>query len=280
MGNIIQDIVGKDQKMISYASPEDPLFKRVLINSVELITGRKKIERAYNSLKAMNIKDVTIWHHLFPLLDVSIDFDKNQLDKIPRKGPVVIIANHPFGVIDGLGLGYLLSEIRSDFKLIVNELLCKEELLGKYLLPIDFRETKEALRTNLNTRNESLQILKDRGAIAIFPSGGVATAIKPFSKDVRDLEWKNFIIKMVRRADLTIVPIYFHGKNSQLFQIASHINQSLRYGLLLNEVNNKRGKTIKINIGNPIASVDYQHLKPKDLLQQLRHITLGLCEEE
>lgn len=280
MGNIIQDIVGKDQKMISYTSPEDPLLKRVLINSVELITGRKKIEKAYNRLKEKNINDVTIWHHLFPLLDVSIDFNKEQLDKIPRTGPIVIIANHPFGVIDGLCLGYLLSLIRSDFKLIVNELLCKEELLGKYLLPIDFRETKQALKTNLNTRNQALQILKDQGAIAIFPSGGVATAIKPFSKDVRDLEWKNFIIKMVKRSDLTIVPIFFHGKNSQLFQIASHINQSLRYGLLLNEVNNKRGKTIKINIGEPIASVDYQHLKPKDLLQQLRNITLGLSEEE
>ena len=107
----------------------------------------------------------------------------------------------------------------------------------------------------------------------------MATAVKPFSKDVRDLEWKNFITKMVRREGLTIVPIFFHGRNSQLFQIASHINQSLRYGLLLNEVTNKRGQTIKISIGDSIHSSDYSHMKSKDLLRHLRQVTLGLSDQ-
>ncbi len=276
MGNIITDIVGKDQKMISYASPSDPLFKRVIINSMELITGRNKIEKAYQQLKDMHIDDVTIWHYLFPLLQVSLDFDRAQLEKIPTSGPVVIIANHPFGVIDGLSLGYLLSLIRADFKLIVNEVLCKEELLRKYLLPIDFRQTKEAFNTNIASRNEALSVLKNNGSVAIFPSGGVATSVKPFSKDVKDLDWKNFIVKIIKKRELTIVPIFFHGQNSQLFQIASHINQNLRYGLFLNEVNNKRGKTIKLDIGDPIQSIDYQHLKPKVLLDQLRSITFSL----
>jgi len=97
MGNIIQDIVGRDERMISYTSPSDPLLKRMVINSMELLTGRKKIERAYQTLSEMKIDDVTVWHYLFPLLEVAIDFDKGQLAKIPRKGPLVIIANHPFG---------------------------------------------------------------------------------------------------------------------------------------------------------------------------------------
>ena len=87
MGNIIQDIVGNEEKMISYSSPSDPLLKRMVINSMELMSGRKKIERAYQTLSEMNIDDVTVWHQLFPLLEVAIDFDKGQLAKIPRKGP-------------------------------------------------------------------------------------------------------------------------------------------------------------------------------------------------
>lgn len=276
MNKLINEIVGKDQKMISYASPTDPLPKRLLINSVELITGRRKIEKAYKELKELGKNDVTIWHHLFPLLGINLDFDRTQISKIPKTGPVVIIANHPFGVIDGLCLGYILSLIRSDFQLIVNEVLCKEELLGKYLLPIDFRETKEAMRTNILTKQSAMHLLNERGALGIFPSGGVATAIKPFSKRVEDLEWKNFILKVIKKSNPTIVPIFFHGQNSQLFQIASHINQNLRLSLLLNEINNKRGKTLKLEIGNPIKSKALSGLKPLQILSALRQATFEL----
>lgn len=276
MNKFINEIVGKDQKMISYASPTDPLPKRLLINSIELITGRRKIEKAYQELKELGKNDVTIWHHLFPLLGIDLSFDKKQLSKIPKHSPVVIVANHPFGVIDGLSLGYILSLIRSDFQLVVNEVLCKEELLGKYLLPIDFRANKEAMYTNIQTKQAAMHLLKDNGALGIFPSGGVATSIKPFSKHVEDLEWKNFILKIIKKSNPTIIPIFFHGQNSQLFQIASHINQNLRLSLLLNEINNKRGKTLKLEIGNPIMSEELSGLKPAEILSMLRQTTLGL----
>lgn len=276
MNKIFNEIVGKDQKMISYSSPGDPIAKRLVINSVELITGRRKIEKAYNHLKSLAINDVTIWHYLFPLLKVKLDYCKYQLDKIPKSGPVIIIANHPFGVIDGLSLGHLLSLIRPDFKLIVNKVLCKEELLGKYLLPIDFDETKNALLTNIKTKQDAIQIMEEGGAIGIFPSGGVATTHKIFSKNAEDLEWKNFILKIIKKTKPTIIPIFFHGSNSQLFQIASHINQNLRLGLLLNEVNNKRGKTLQIEIGDPIDANILNGMKPTDTINLLRKITLSL----
>ncbi len=278
MNKWINQIVGKDQSMISYASPQDKLPKRILINSVEMATGRRRVEQAYDRLKAMNIPDVTVWQHLFPLLQVDLSYDRNKLNNIPSHGPLVLIANHPFGVLDGLALGYLLSHIRSDFRLIVNEVLCREPLLGPYLLPIDFREDKSAFQTNINTRNTAIQTIKDGGSIGIFPSGGVATAPKPFSRQAEDLEWKNFLVKIIKRHDARIVPIYFHGQNSQLFQIASHINQNLRLGLLLNEVNNKRGKTLKINIGDPIHSIDYREMKGNEILDRLRKITFSLAQ--
>lgn len=276
INNILKEIVGNEPRIISYSSPTDPLLRRMIINSIELITGRRKVEKAYNALKILNVQDASVWKLMFPLLDLQVDYNEQSLEQIPETGPVVLIANHPFGVADGLVLGHLLAKKRSDFKIIVNEVLCREEILGKYLLPIDFRETKEALQINIATRNEALKILENNGAIAIFPSGGVATALTPFSKDVVDLEWKNFLYKIIKSTAAPVVPIFFHGRNSQLFQIASHVHASFRLGLLLSELNNKRGKPIKIEIGASINPDSLAQMKPADLINHLRQVTMSL----
>lgn len=272
-----KDIVGSEQRMISYSSPQDPLIKRIVINSIEMATGRRSIEMAYQELKKMEIHDAQIWQHIFPLLDIAFDYSEADLLKIPSSGPIVLIANHPFGVVDGLFLGLLLSKRREDFKIIVNSVLCREPMLGKYMLPIDFSETKAALQTNISTRNTALSDLSDHKAIAIFPSGGVATAPTMLSKSVNDLEWKNFIIKILKVSKATVIPVFFHGRNSQLFQIASHINANLRLGLLLHEINNKRGKKLKVEIGNPIEPESVKDLKPKELLSFLKNATFDLA---
>lgn len=276
ISDTIKEIIGKEKRVISYTSPDDPLVKRMVINSIELITGRRKIDKAYDQLKSSGIRDARVWGQMFPLLDLRLDFDPSMLKSIPEKGPVVVVANHPFGVADGLSLGHFMSQRREDFKIIVNEVLCREEILGKFLLPIDFRETKEALKTNINTRNIAMDMLSKGGAIAIFPSGGVSTAPTPFSKEVIDLDWKNFLYKIVKTTGAPVVPIFFHGRNSQLFQIASHVNANLRLGLLLSELNNKRGKPLRISIGKAIENKELQNMKPAELLAFLRKSTMSL----
>lgn len=251
-------------------------MRRVIINSIELMTGRRSIEKAYELLKAKNIHDASIWSHIFPLLDIKVDYDKESLANIPAHGPVVIIANHPFGVVDGLILGLLLSQRREDFKIIVNSVLCREPILGKFMLPIDFSDTKLAIQTNINTRRTAISDLSEGKSIAIFPSGGVATSEKPFSKHVLDLEWKNFVVKIVKLSRATVVPVFFYGRNSQLFQIASHINSNLRLGLLLHEVNNKRQQPIKLEIGQPITYERVKDMNSKDLLNYLKQSTHAL----
>jgi putative hemolysin len=144
------------------------------------------------------------------------------------------------------------------------------------LLPIDFREIPEAMRTNINTRKEAIERLSRGEAIAIFPSGAVATAPFP-GKEPVDLEWKRFVVKLITQSKATVVPLYFHGNNSYWFQLASYIHMNLRLGLLLFEVKNKIGKTLFVSIGKPITPDQWQSKNViSELLPFLREQTMSL----
>jgi len=261
---------------LSYAKDNDPRFKRIIIKAVERFTGRPRIEKLYTEMKNMELTPQSIWKIALEKLKIYPHFSQEQLNKIPLEGPVIFVANHPFGVVDGLMLGLLASKIRPKFGILVNEVLCTEEMFKPYFLPIDFRETKEALQTIINTRKETIERL-DRGeAIAIFPSGGVATA-KNVIGPLEDLEWKRFVLKLVQKSQATVVPIFFHGQNSFLFQLASHIHPNFRLSLLLNEVRNKMNRHIGISVGDPLP---YEELikvgKNDELLHHMHSITWKL----
>ena len=256
---------------LSYASAEDPWWKRNLIRFLEFLTGRPKIERLYKELREMDLVPNKVWDVALEKLEVSAVYDKRQLDKIPHEGPLVFISNHPFGVLDGLLLGQLVSCVRKEFSVLVHDALTKQdERLDKFLLPVDFRETKEALHTNIETRKKSMETLQAGNALAIFPAGGVSTSPKGFGK-AQDLEWKRFTAKLIQRSKATVVPVYFHGQNSRLFQLVSQISQLLRYGLLLHEVRNKMGDQIQVTVGDPIPFEELSEIKDRQqLLDHLR----------
>jgi putative hemolysin len=264
---------------LSYAKDNDPLIKRVLIKTIERLTGRPRIERLYTEMKEMDLTPQSIWQIALDKLEIYPHFSQEQLDKIPKDGPVLFVSNHPFGVADGLMLGLVASKIRPKFGILVNEVLCTEEMFKPYFLPIDFRETKEALETIINTRKETIERLERGEAIAIFPSGGVATA-KNIIGPVEDLEWKRFVLKLVQKSKATVVPLFFHGQNSFLFQLASHIHPNFRLGLLLNEVRNKMNRHIGISIGDPLSYEDFCKVgKNDELLHHLHKITWEMKED-
>ena len=149
-------------------------------------------------------------------------------------------------------------------------------MLKDYLLPVDFRETREAMMININTKNEAIRILQEGGTILIFPGGGVSTADKVFNEP-DDFEWKRFVIKLIQKSKATVVPLFFHGRNSRLFHFASFVSLSFRLGLLLNEIRNKIGKDIKVNIGDPIFYEETSKIKNRqELLNHLRNKTYEL----
>lgn len=241
-----------------------------MILFIEFLTGRPRLERMYQEILDSHPTSDEIWALIFNKLKLNYVLEEGTLEEIESNEPTIIIANHPFGVVDGVVLGHLVSQKRPKFKFLVNEVLCKEPLLTPFLLPIDFKETKEAVATNIKTRKTALKCLQQGESIIIFPSGGVATS-PGFLKKAQDLEWKKFVCKLIKKSEATVIPIYFEGSNSWVFQLASQISMDLRLSTLLYEVVNKIGKTITLKIRTKIPFSEMQALhKNKDLLVFLR----------
>lgn len=237
---------------ITYVSEEDSFLKKSCINLLEIATGRNRIVRLYDEIMEQDLSQGEHWMAAVEKLGVRLNYSDAQLAKAPASGPLVFIANHPFGVLDGLAFGAIIHQVRPQFLFPVNSVLCRMKALDKYLLPIDFAPTKEAMRTNIATKQLILDHLRDDGTLGIFPSGGVATAKGLFGK-VEDLEWKRFVAKVIHQSKATVIPFFFEGRNSSLFQIVSQFSQTLRLGLLLHELKNKMGKDLNIHIGDPIT---------------------------
>ena len=236
----------------TYAEDTDPWWKRILIEGVEYAAGRATIERLYNKIRDLNVHPTELWGLALEQLQVKMVYDKAQLDKVPTEGPIVFISNHPFGLVDGLMLAALVAETRKKFVFLVNEILTRDERLKPYLLPIDFRETKEALRTNIQSRDQAIERLKTGEALAIFPAGAVATS-KTWFGPAEEMEWKNFVLKLIQQSRATVIPLYIDGQNSRLFNMVSQVSMSLRLGMLTFEAINKMKSEVRVNIGDPIT---------------------------
>jgi putative hemolysin len=146
---------------------------------------------------------------------------------------------------------------RGEFRILIHAVLCQDRDLAPYFLPIDFKPTKAALKNNINAKKVAQECLAQDIPIIIFPSGFVSTANKRGFGEVVDAPWTTFAAKLIRDAQATVVPVFFHGRNSRRFHLASHIAEPLRMALLLNEALKQFGKEVKSEVGGPL---DWQQL--------------------
>ena len=135
---------------------------------------------------------------------------------------------------------------------MLHALLCQDRDLAPYFLPIDFLPTREATKSNIRSKQLAVEHLRNNIPVLIFPSGMVSTADKFGFGQVVDAPWTTFAAKLVREAQATVVPVFFHGQNSRKFHLASHIAEPLRMALLVNEALRKFDQTIRVDLGDPI----------------------------
>ncbi len=266
---------------ISYASKsEHNLAQRLIIKTIENLSGKRKLEKLYTKYASKETNPLYFWSEVLNLMNIKINIkSKIPLNILPN-GPLIVIANHPFGIIDGLILCSLLSEKRKDFKIMTHETLKFLPELEEFVLPVDFSENKESKKLNIETANKAKNHLLNQGSLIIFPSGSVSVA-KTLKSEAKDEDWKTFPAKLIHQTRSNILPIYFDGKNGILFHLfASKIkNQTLKYSTYIHETKKKIGKEIDIYPGKLIRYEDISQIKDRKFLMKfLKETTYQLKE--
>ncbi len=188
---------------------------------------------------------------LIDALGVSVEVSEEDLQKIPQEGAFITVSNHPFRGLDGIILIQLLSKIRPDYKVMANFLLKKIEPIKDYFLGVNPFESRKDI-SSAGGLKEALRHLSAGKPLGLFPAGEVS-AYQADSNSVEDREWSASVLKLIRKANVPVIPIYFKGSNSLLFQVLGLIHPMLRTVKLPSELLNKKNRVIKLRIGNPIS---------------------------
>jgi putative hemolysin len=256
---------------LSLANADDPPLKRHAIRLLEQLSGRDYFAPLYARWRSEVIPQGTgIIRPLLGLIDVDLEIVAQQWPpELAPDRPVVLIANHPFGIVDGIGALALAEDLGRPFKILINKELLKVPELGPYSLPIDFDETRAAHKTNLETREEAVRLLSSGTTIVVFPAGGVATAPRPFAR-AKDLPWKPFVARLVQGARASVIPVYFEGQCSPLFHLASRLSMTLRLSMLIHEFRRGVGRRLVARVGDVVPFEELTHgIDRKALLVEL-----------
>lgn len=211
------------------------------------------------------------------LEDLGINYDvyEDDLKRIPKEGPFVVVSNHPLGGIDGIILLKILSEIRPDFKIIANFLLHRVEPLKPRIFPVNPFESRKDIKNSLIGMKNAYKHIKEGHPLGMFPAGEVSQRNK--DKQIMDKEWQPAVMKMIKKAEVPIIPFYFHAKNSEWFYRIGKIHPDIQTSMLVREFLRPRVKPVKVRIGKPITvKQQSEHEEIDDFTNFLRSKTYVL----
>ena len=268
-----------DRGTLTYSGTFDNPIKRGIIQTIEWCTGKIQIIRMLRKYEQLpKVEGSKIWRVGLDVMGIDLLTPQHQLARIPKTGPVVVVANHPHGMVDGLLMAELIGQVRPDYRLLVRAFLTDiDEEAGQFLIPVPFPHEQDAQSKMVEMRRQAMAYLSEGGVVALFPSGVVASSNSMFGPMVED-EWNLFTAKMIRMSGARVVPLFFPGANSRWYQMANQISATLRQSLLIHEIVSACGKPQKPIIGEPFDEAELQQRlqNPRECMAWMREQTLNL----
>lgn len=268
-----------DKRRLSYATTFPDPRKAATIRAMEWMTGKVTLLRLIRSFERRGVAaGQAFWSSALAHMGIDVTTPPEQIARIPRTGPLIVVANHPHGLVDGMILADLVGRVRTDYRILVRSLLTGVEEVSQFLIPVPFPHEPDALERNLEMRRRAMRHLHSGGAVILFPSGSVASARRPFGPAV-EAEWNPFTAKLIHRSGAQVLPVRFSGQNSRWYQLASLVSPTLRQGLLLHEVVHALNRPQAPVIGHPVApdEIAARIGTPRTCMAWLRQHTLALA---
>ena len=237
------------------------------ISKIDEIKSLYKIN--YEELKQSN----NFWKKTLDIL--KINYIAENVDNIPKAGSSIIVANHPFGLLDGLIICSIICDIRKDYKILINDEVSQIDQIREYLLPIKFSKLTEDIKKNIISKKKAIEHVNSNGILITFPSGEVATSSLIFN-EANERRWKPLIGSIINKTNAAIIPVRFFGKNSLFFQTIGFVNNNLRRILFIRELLNKKNQTFKLSIGKKISSLQNERLNNRQIVDKLRSIVVNI----
>ncbi len=270
-----------DRRSLTYANSFDSRLTSLIIRSMEWMTGKITIVRMIRKFEKRGAPTgQAFWRAALDTMGIPLLTPDDEVRNIPPDGPVVVVANHPHGLVDGMILADLIGRRRSDYKILTRALLTGiDEVAASYMISVPFPHEPDAQRKSVEMRAKAMAHLKEGGVISVFPSGVVASSDTLFGPAV-EREWNVFTAQMIRRSGARVVPIFFPGSNSRWYQMANCISATLRQGLLLHEVVHSCNRPQRPIVGEPVSDERMKMLEsdPRGFMEWLRAYTLSLGE--
>lgn len=269
-----------DRRTLTYANSFDDRWTSLAIKTIEWLTGKLTILRMVNKFEKTNseYRGQKFWRGALNIMGIELQTPPEQLANIPKEGPVVVVANHPHGMVDGMIFADLIGRVRLDYRILTRSVLTGlDEAATSFMIPVPFPHDPEAQRKMVEMRANAMTHLKEGGVVALFPSGVVMSSDSWFGPAI-EREWNVFTAQMIRRSGARVVPIYYPGHNSRWYQIANRISPVLRQGLLLHEIVRSCNKPQAPVVGKPLTDEQMSLLAtdPRGFMAWLRQHTLSL----
>jgi putative hemolysin len=232
------------------SNPVGRRFFRLIEQPIERLSSLAALNRLYSDMSAL-VEERSYFATALRGLGVDYDLLAEDVAKIPATGPLLVVANHPFGAVDGLILGDILTRVRPDFRLMANRLLLGIPELRPWILPVDAFGGPQAHTHNISRLRLALKWLEEGGALGIFPAGTVSH-LQLRKACIADPIWNTTVARIARRTGATVLTMFFDGHNSMVFQLSGLIHSKLRTVLLPSEMLKRSGSRVGVRIGRPI----------------------------